>query len=297
MQRLRPFTIYRAKTTAEACAKLVELGEGTTVYAGGTELLIAMKLGMAHYVHLVDVKEIAELRSITTGVDSVDIGACVTHRQLSRTAGLPGALALLPKVASRIGNPRVRTAGTIGGSLCFGDPRSDLAIVTAALDGECELASPDGTRAVSVADLIATSYAADIQHAEILTKVRIGAFSDAWRFAYQKIQWDERPLMGLAVGLREAAPGVIAEGRLALGGGDVPPQRFRLAENLLSGPAQELGERVADVAASVNSVAAWTDGEGYSALYKAHLLAVLLRRTVMAAHGQTGKMTGNHTDD
>jgi carbon-monoxide dehydrogenase medium subunit len=289
--------MYRARSTADACAKLAELGEDTTVYAGGTELLIAMKLGIAHYLHLVDVKEIGELRTITAGTDSVDIGACVTHRQLSSMARLPGALALLPKVASRIGNPRVRTAGTIGGSLCFGDPRSDLAIVTAALDGECELASPDGTRTVPVADLIATPYAADIQHAELLTKVRLGAFSDRWRFAYQKIQWHERPLMGLAVGWREAVPGMIAEGRLALGGGDVPPQRFRVAEKLLSGPTQELGERVAEVAASVNSAAAWADGEGYSALYKAHLLSVLLRRTVMAAQVQTEKMTGSYTDD
>lgn len=267
---------------------LVEFGDDAAVYAGGTELVIALKLGMARYEHLVDVKGIDELRGIVVDPDSLRVGAAVTHRELSRAVGLPGALSLLPDVARGIGNPRVRTAGTLGGSLCFGEPRSDLAILTSALDAECVVVSADGTRSVPVEELVATPYAADLQPGELVTSVRIGAFAEGWRFAYRKIQWEERPLMGLAVGLRGTFAHEIAESRLAIGGSDVPPQRFRAAEQLLCGPGEGLAERVTAAAAAVNGAAEWSDGDGYSAVYKAHLLTVLMRRTVAGLAGAVG---------
>lgn len=282
MQRLRPFTMHKAASAMDACDKLAELGEDATCYAGGTELVIAMKLGMARYAHLVDVKAIGDLRAIAVGPDSVTIGAAVTHRELSRLTELPGALSLLSEVAGRIGNPRVRTAGTLGGSLCFGEPRSDLAILGTALDGECDLVSRDGTRTLGIEELVATPYAADLRPGELLTRMRLASFAGGWCFGYRKVQWEERPLMGMAVGLRESQPGVATDSRLSIGGAEVPPQRVRPAEELLRGPLADLPERVAAAAAAVNQVAEWVDGDGYSALYKAHLAEVLLRRTVTA---------------
>ena len=42
---LRPFTLHRPGTAEEACALLADLGEDAVPYAGGTELLLLMKLG------------------------------------------------------------------------------------------------------------------------------------------------------------------------------------------------------------------------------------------------------------
>ncbi|MQA81664.1 MAG: hypothetical protein GEV10_24825 [Streptosporangiales bacterium] len=291
MLRLRPFTMHKATSAMDACDRLTELGEDATCYAGGTELLIAMKLGMARYAHLVDVKAIGELRDITVEPGSVTIGAAVTHRQLSRFTELPGTLSLLTEVAGRIGNPRVRTAGTLGGSLCFGEPRSDLAILAVALDGQCDLVSAGGTRTLTVEELVANPYAADLRLGELMTRVRLAPFPGGWRFAYRKIQWEERPLMGMAVGLREPQPGVVADSRLSIGGADVPPQRVRPAEELLRGSVAELPERVTAAAAAVNEATEWVDGDGYSALYKAHLAEVLLRRTVTAVAARSGTAT------
>lgn len=291
MLRLRPFSKYKAANAMDACDKLSELGEDATYYAGGTELVIAMKLGMARYAHLVDVRAIEELQTVTIEPDSVTIGAALTHRRLSRLTELPGALALLAEVAHQIGNPRVRTAGTLGGSLCFGEPRSDLAILATALDGKCDLVSRGGTRTLGVEELVATPYAADLRLGELLTRVRLASFAGDWRFGYRKIQWEERPLMGIAVGLQESQPGVATDSRLSIGGAEVPPQRVRPAEELLLGPLVELPERMASVATAVNERAEWMDGDGYSALYKAHLSEVLLQRTVAAMADGSGTAT------
>ena len=43
MMPLRKFTIHQPKTIAEASQMLAEFGEKGRLYAGGTELLLAMK--------------------------------------------------------------------------------------------------------------------------------------------------------------------------------------------------------------------------------------------------------------
>jgi CO/xanthine dehydrogenase FAD-binding subunit len=64
MMPLRRFTIHQPKTIAEASAMLGELGEKARLYAGGTELLLAMKHDLLRYEHLIDVKTISDLSKI-----------------------------------------------------------------------------------------------------------------------------------------------------------------------------------------------------------------------------------------
>ena len=42
----------------------------------------------------------------------------------------------LAVAASRVGNARVRSTGTVGGNLCFAEPRSDLGCVLLALGAD-----------------------------------------------------------------------------------------------------------------------------------------------------------------
>ena len=59
---ISPFTNPRA--FAEAAQMLGECGEKARLYAGGTELLLAMKHDLLRYEHLVDVKTIPDLNKI-----------------------------------------------------------------------------------------------------------------------------------------------------------------------------------------------------------------------------------------
>ena len=58
MMPLRRFSMYQPKSVAEASEMLAEFGEKGRLYAGGTELLLAMKHDLLRYEHLVDVKTI-----------------------------------------------------------------------------------------------------------------------------------------------------------------------------------------------------------------------------------------------
>ena len=64
---------------------LGEFGEKGRLYAGGTELLLAMKHDLLRYEHLVDVKSIPDLNKIELENISVVIGSTVTHRAIERS--------------------------------------------------------------------------------------------------------------------------------------------------------------------------------------------------------------------
>ena len=56
MMPLRRFEIHEPANIAEASEMLKEFGDDGRIYAGGTELLLAMKFDLLRYRHLVDVE-------------------------------------------------------------------------------------------------------------------------------------------------------------------------------------------------------------------------------------------------
>jgi CO/xanthine dehydrogenase FAD-binding subunit len=49
---LRPLRVSQPTTVPEASAELARLGEDARVYAGGTEIILLLRLGLVHYTHL-----------------------------------------------------------------------------------------------------------------------------------------------------------------------------------------------------------------------------------------------------
>ena len=61
--KLPPFRLHRPGSVEEASRLLTDLGDDATAYCGGTELLLAMKLGLTTYEHLVDLTACAVSRT------------------------------------------------------------------------------------------------------------------------------------------------------------------------------------------------------------------------------------------
>ena len=58
MMPLRRFALHQPQGISEAAEMLAHYGENGRLYAGGTELLLAMKHDLLRYEHLVDAKTI-----------------------------------------------------------------------------------------------------------------------------------------------------------------------------------------------------------------------------------------------
>jgi carbon-monoxide dehydrogenase medium subunit len=285
---LRPFTLHRPETAEEACALLARLGEDAAPYAGGTELLLLMKLGLLRPPHLVDVKRIAGFGDLTDG-DRLTIGATVTHRALERSPLVRARCPLAASVACHVANVRVRNVGTVGGNLAFADPHSDLATVFLALDAAVELVSPRGRRELPLAEFVRGPWETARRPDELLAAVRLAPWASDTAGAYVKFGIHERPTLGIGVALRldGAAPGSgprVRDARIAVGCVSPRPVRVPAAERLLSGVAVD---RIDDVVAAVaDQTAAGVDpaDDLYgSADYKREMVSVFVRRALRVA--------------
>ena len=99
------FHYHAPKTIEEAVATLAEVApEDGRVLAGGQSLVPIMAFRLARPAHLVDINGVAELGRMTTGGDTLTIGACVRHAAFYGEAA-PGPLGrLLATVVRHIGH-------------------------------------------------------------------------------------------------------------------------------------------------------------------------------------------------
>ncbi|MEI7443513.1 MAG: FAD binding domain-containing protein [Burkholderiales bacterium] len=90
--------------------------------AGGQSLVQAMKLRLAQPTALVDLGGVGSLAGITRHGDTIRIGAMTRHSAVASSADVRAAIPALADLAGGIGDPMVRNAGTIGGSIANADP-------------------------------------------------------------------------------------------------------------------------------------------------------------------------------
>ncbi|MGA8455628.1 MAG: FAD binding domain-containing protein, partial [Streptosporangiaceae bacterium] len=117
--KLPPFRLYHPHSVEEASRLLTDLGDDATAYCGGTELLLAMKLGLTTYEHLVDLKRVDGLRGVADGSGGLlRIGAATTHHEVETSAAVRARYPEMSMMISHVANVRVRSVGTLGGNLC-----------------------------------------------------------------------------------------------------------------------------------------------------------------------------------
>jgi carbon-monoxide dehydrogenase medium subunit len=282
MMPLRRFTVHQPKTIAEAAQMLGEFGEKGRLYAGGTELLLAMKHDLLRYEHLVDVKTIADLDKIEMKNGALLIGGTATHRAIERSSTVKQNLPVLADMEARVANVRVRTSGTLGGNLCFAEPHSDPATLLTALGAKAHVQGKAGGRTVEIAKLIAGAYETSLAADEVLSAVEIPLLKKSQRAAYLKFQLKERPTLGLALVL-DVDGDSIKQATAVVGSVSAVPTQSNKANQLLTGSRAQVEQQLADAGEALAQAAdPVSDLEG-GADYKRHLIGVFLRRAFIKA--------------
>jgi len=286
MMLLRRFEIHQPATVAEAVQMLGHFGEDASLYAGGTELLLAMKHDVLRYKHLVDVKVIPGLGSIELHDGTLRIGAAATHRQVERSSAIRSHLPVMAEMEQHVANVRVRSTGTLGGNLCFAEPHSDPATLLLVLGAKVVAEGSPGRREIPMEDFFTGAYETCLTRGEVLTGIHVPVATPEQRTAYVKFQIQERPMLGLALALETPDNGeTLRSARVAVGCVGPGPRRSAAAEELLTGPRSAV-ERNLDAAADALAEAAeLVDDYQGSAEYKQHLIRVFLRRAFRKALG------------
>jgi carbon-monoxide dehydrogenase medium subunit len=277
------FEIHEPATLQEASQILAAYDSEATVYAGGTELLVLMKEGLVHYPHLVNIKTIPGLAEVV--VDEAQrvlrLGALTTHRQLEQSPVVKQNAPLLAEVEARVANIRVRSAGTLGGNLCFAEPHSDPGTLLLAWGASLQLSSAGARRTVPIETFFVGMLETSRRPDEILSEIRLPLFEEGTAGAYEKFSTHERPTANVAVIIR-VRDGVIETARIAVGSVGPLPIRIGQAESILQGEAP--GPDVFNAAAESAALAVDPIEDIYGAVdYKRHLVRVLTRRALTTA--------------
>jgi carbon-monoxide dehydrogenase medium subunit len=282
MMPLRRFSMYQPKSVAEASEMLAEFGEKGRLYAGGTELLLAMKHDLLRYEHLVDVKTIPGLNKIELKDGALFIGGTVTHRAIECSPLVQQHLPVLAQMEKNVANVRVRASGTLGGNLCFAEPHSDPATLLLALGAKAHLQAKSKRRAVTIDKLITGSYETSLRSDELLEAIEIPIPATNQRAAYLKYQLKERPTLGLALVLDMDGEN-IKQANVVVGSVSAVPTQSEKTNRLLEGAKAQVEGQLAKAADALAQAADPVDDLEGGADYKRHLIGVFLKRAFVKA--------------
>ncbi|MDC0394154.1 xanthine dehydrogenase family protein subunit M [Candidatus Pelagibacter sp.] len=116
---MKTFSYHSPKDVKEAS----KLASSSSMFlAGGMTSIPSMKLGMATYKDVIDLKKIKKLSGIKVSSKTVTIGATTKHAEVAASKDVQKAIPALAKLAGNIGDAQVRNRGTIGGSISNNDP-------------------------------------------------------------------------------------------------------------------------------------------------------------------------------
>ena len=278
---LRRFRLEEPESVSEVSELLGRFGDSAKIYAGGTELMLAMKEGLVQYERLIDVKKL-RCKDVTLENGALSIGALCTHRELETSEVIKEKLPALAKLEHNVANVRVRQVGTIGGNLCFAEPHADPGTLLIALGAKMIAEKSSAQREIPAEEFFVDAFETALEPDEVLTKIVVPVPGPTGRSAYLKFGYLERPSVGVGVAFN--LNGQVSSMRIAVGCAGPAPRRVQDAEALLEGKSREEAERnLAQAGALAGRAAqAITDLHG-SQDYKEHIVGVLLKRAFLSA--------------
>lgn len=251
---ITPFVLHQPRSLPDALALLSEHNGETKILAGGTELLLLLKMGLIGANHIIDIKKISGIDRIDYDLQAsaVRIGPLVTHRTLEKSEIVQREFPLLAEMERDLANVRIRNVGTLAGNLCFAEPHADPAAVLAVYEATVTLRSAEGERRVGINDFFTDYFETVLQRNELLTNIEVPKLADNFRGSYLRFCPGEWPMVTVAL-LTRWADGACAEARLGLGCVGPKPIRVGQFEEALRGQSgDELAAKadgLADIAA------------------------------------------------
>jgi CO/xanthine dehydrogenase FAD-binding subunit len=276
------FNCARATSIAEVVELLNEPGLTSRPLAGGTDLVIYLRLQKPWFDRLVDISQIPELKIIKRQDGLVKVGSGVTFTQAAQSDLLRQAAPLLVEACQSVGSLQIRNRGTLGGNVVNAAACADSLPPLVCLGAVAHLQSAAGERCLPVSDFVTGPNKTDLRAGELLTHFSFEAPPDGVRSTFVKLgrrNAQSISRLSMAVMGRTNAQGVVDFVRVVPGAATPRLMRFKPVEQLLldQEPAAKLlvkaGQKVAEVMVE-------TTGQRWSTPYKEMAVQALAERTL-----------------
>jgi CO/xanthine dehydrogenase FAD-binding subunit len=284
---LPKFDYHEPRSVDEATRLLDEIGKEASVLAGGTDLLVNMKMGKTAPKHVVSLSRIEDLKGVKREAGSLTLGACVTAGELKDQEEIKAEFNGLCQSAGSLGSPLIRNLATVGGNIVTARPAADLPPSLMAYGASIVLKKDKGERIIPLEGFFKGPGQTTIEPEEILCGVVLKEPPSYSGGGYVKLgvrKALEISLVNVAAFMALDGPnGPIKEARVVLGAVAPVPIRSPAAEAALMGerPDDALFERAGNAAA--NDAKPIDDFRG-SAEYRREMVKVLTRRALKLAY-------------
>lgn len=278
------FGYVAPRSMTEVLDLLADRGDEVKVLAGGQSLVPLLRLRFAVPETILDLRALAELRSVEDMGAVHRVGAMVTHRAFIESP-VAEAWAAVRDAGWDLADPLVRNRGTFGGSLAHADPAGDWPAVALMLDVSCHVRSATGTREVRADDFFVDLFTTALAEDELLTHIDIPKPLPGTCSAYLKMPHPASgyPVVGVGVAMTVEG-GVCRTARVALTGVAMTPVRARETEEFLVGKpltSETLAEASALSASGIDVI-----GDSFAPEdYRRNLVGVFTRRALDRAAG------------
>ncbi|MDI9408783.1 MAG: xanthine dehydrogenase family protein subunit M [Candidatus Pacebacteria bacterium] len=220
------FSLSTPTNLADAVAQ--QQDSGGKYLAGGQTLVPTLKLRLADPGHLISLRRIAELRTVSEADGFLTLGAGLTHHEVARSVLVQHRLPFLARMAGAIGDPAVRNRGTLGGSVANNDPSADYPAALLALGARVVTNRRELPADEFFQGLFATAITEDGDESELVTAIRLPCLR---RAAYAKFK---HPASGFALIGVAVVQGDEDQVRVAVTGSGFGVARLREFEAALS---------------------------------------------------------------
>ncbi len=274
------------ETVDDAVAALSAAGAAGRVLAGGTDLLVQMRSGRRSPEHIVDVKNIPEMRSVTMTADGFRIGAAVAGAELGEQAQVIAEWPGVVEAFELIGSTQIQGRATLGGNLCNGSPAADSVPAMIAAGTIAVIAGPGGRREVPVEEIMTAPGQTSLGDGELVVEFmlprRAPLSGDAYLRFIPRTEMDIA-VVGAGVNLTVDSAGVCQSARVGLGA--VAPTPLLVADAAAALVGSTLDDDALNKAAAAASAACnpINDKRG-TVEYRVKVAGVLTRRAAKIAY-------------
>jgi CO/xanthine dehydrogenase FAD-binding subunit len=264
------FRYLRPGTLKEALDFLLVHGSRTSVLAGGTDLMIAVRREDVDRDFILDVSRLEELRCIDREDGLLSVGAALTYTEIKASCEIRSLAPVLCQAAGCVGSVQIRNKGTLGGNVANASPAADSVPAMLVHKALVRIESAAGSRIIPLEELIVAPYRTILQPHELVARFFLEPLENGWRASFQRIA-RRRALSVARINAAAVAKlgenGRIADLRLSVGSVLPRPARMISAEEFLMRQVPDL-ELIREAATLVSREMVRRSGIRHSTEYK-----------------------------
>ena len=287
------FEYFEPHTIEEVVSLLAVYQGKAKLIAGGTDLLVWMKMGRVHPECLINIARVPALRYLIVD-KGLRVGTLTSFREVERNSFIQEKYTAFFEAASAVTSVQIKNMGTIGGNLCNASPAADSAPPLIAFGAKVKLVKEREERILPLEEFFVGNGETVLTSRELLVEVQVPELSRPLGSAFIKMARVAADLAKISIASRVVRDGdVCKDCGIAMGGIAKVPLKLKKTEEILRGKkfTQDLLEKASQQA----SEEIQPRSRRSTAFYKKEVTKVLIRDALGLAWARAEGTEKSHT--